>query len=348
MWLISLLEIQRIPKQDSFTANIIYKLDRTELLFLRNSAYYQVQYDIILDKTIFASNVINSSLQDSFHILKISLNFPYDKKYKINFKIVDLNANSNILDTTFILYMKKQALIVGDIITDKEKYSSSDTAVNLKIPIYSTISDSVKIILSFENESKVNRFNYTKYLNYGYNELDISLSIKDFSFDRYDGKVLLIYKKFKTEQKFKFYKLGLLDMTKRELDNLVFALNYLYTGEFDKYLKEQNDLKLAWDKFWQDKDPTPNTKLNENKELFLQRYKYVIENYAKRGRINDMGLIYLKYGPPDYIEKSEFNLYDRAYEIWYYESLGLKFVFIDKYGTGDYELAPISWYNEFR
>ncbi|MCS7244553.1 MAG: GWxTD domain-containing protein [candidate division WOR-3 bacterium] len=348
MWLISIFEIQRIPEQDSFIVNIIYKLNKSDLLFLKSIAHYRIQYDIFLGKTIVASNVIDSSLKEGFHILKISLSFPYDKKYKVNFRAVDLNANANILDTTFMLYMKKQPIIIGDIITDREKYSSSDTLVNLKIPLYSTMSDSVQIKLSFENENRVNKLNYTKYLNQGYNELDINLNIKDLGLDRYEGKILIAYKKFKAEQKFKFYKLGLFDMTKKELDNLVFALNYLYSGEFNIYLKKYKDLKSAWDRFWEDKDPTPNTKLNEDKELFLQRYKYVIENYAKRGKINDMGLIYLKHGPPDYIEKSEFNLYDRPYQIWYYESLGLKFVFVDKYGTGDYELAPISWYNEFR
>jgi len=347
--LINFFEIQKVPQKDSFTLIINYKIDSSYLLFSKNQAYYRVQYDILSNNYIINSQIFDYKF-DSLNSKEVDLKLAYDKKYKLNFKIIDLNANSYLIDTTFDIFFKSNDyFLLGDIKTDKFKYSSTDSLMNIFIPIYSKISDSVEFKIIVENDKKVEKRNYKIYLNEGFNEIKLSYNIKHLRLDRYEAIINLIYKKLKLSQKFSFYKLGMLNMTKDELDNLIFSLNYLYSGEFSKYLKRNNnDLEKAWNEFWNDKDPTPNTQLNESKEVFLERYRYVIKNFMKNNRINAMGLIYLKYGPPDYIEKSEINIYDRPYQIWYYESLNLRFIFVDKYGTGDYELAPINWYNNFR
>ncbi len=348
--LISFLGLQVVPKDSYYVVNINFNVSKEDLLFSKGSAFYRVQYDIFEEKNILKSEIMDYKFSDSLNSDKISLNLKYDKIYKINFRIIDLNANSYILDTTFKLNLKSNPyLIIGTVETEKVNYSLNDTILNISIPIYSKIEDSIKVEIKIEGKKIIKKQPYKIYISKGENELKLSYDIKNLRLDRYEGKVYVNYKNVKLSQQFNFSKLGPLNMTKLELDNLVFALNYLYTGEFDKYLKENNnDLQKAWKKFWEDKDPTPNTKLNEQKEQFLQRYSVVIKQFTRNNRINDMGLIYLKYGPPDYIEKNEINLYDKPYQIWYYETLNLRFVFIDKFGTGDYELAPFNWYNDFR
>ncbi len=348
--LISFFEFQVVPKDSFYVVNINFDVNKENLLFSKGYALYRVQYDVFEGKGILKSEIMDYELSDSLNVDKISLNLDYDRTYKIVFKIVDLNANSYILDTAFGLNIKSNPyLIIGTLKTEKINYSLNDTMLKISIPIYSKIDDSIKIELKIEGGKIVKKQPYKLYISKGENRLDLFYDIRNLRLDRYEGEVYVNYKNFKLSQKFNFYKLGPFNMTKLELDNLVFALNYLYTGEFDKYLKENNnDLQKAWEKFWQDKDPTPNTKPNEQKEQFLQRYKVVIKQFTRNNRINDMGLIYLKYGPPDYIEKNEINLYDRPYQIWYYETLNLRFVFIDKFGTGDYELSPLNWYNDFR
>lgn len=96
-----------------------------------------------------------------------------------------------------------------------------------------------------------------------------------------------------------------------------------------------------WSEFWQKRDPTPTTELNEVKEEFFRRVQYSNENFgtpSRPGWKSDRGRVYITYGQPDEIERHPFELNSKPYEVWYYYSLGLTFVFVDTYGDGDYRL----------
>lgn len=337
MWLIDFIQVIEIPQKENYLLVINFALNE--------KGNYRALYDVFENKKIFKSEII-----DFDSSLNLKINLKYNESYKVNFLVKNQKTDATLYDTSFNLKPKSNDyLILGKPITNKNKYEENDSLLVLKVPIYSKINDTINIEMKFESSKSKAKKNYKFYLRDGENEIEIPLEIKNLKLDRYEGKLEFKYKKFKISRTFEFQKLGLFNLTSDELKNLIFALNYLYSGEFSKYLKKNNnDLKKSWESFWKDKDPTPNTSLNEEKELFLQRYQYVIKNYTKNNKINAMGLVYLRYGPPDYIEKSEINLYDRPYQIWYYESLNLKFIFIDKYGTGDYELAPSSWTDYIR
>ncbi|MEO0151275.1 MAG: GWxTD domain-containing protein [candidate division WOR-3 bacterium] len=348
--LINFIDFERIPKEHNYILNINYEIRKQALLTIRDTGLYSIRYDVFSKGKIVKSEVLNYKLFEEYIKNTISLNLDYNKKYKISFKILDLNSNSYIYDTSLDIEQKSNPhILTGSIKIDKKNYDENDTILKVSIPIYSNIEDTIKLNLRVESNSFVENKLYKFYLAKGENVINFSYDIRKLRLDNYEAQLEISYKKTKLLEKFKFSKTGMLGMTKLEIENVIFALNYLYPNEFMKYLKKNdNDLKKAWDEFWQEKDPTPNTPLNEEKEKFLERYSYVIKNYTRNNKINAMGLIYLKYGPPDYIEKNEINTYNRPYQIWYYESLGLRFVFVDKFGTGDYELAPINWFNDFR
>ncbi len=75
----------------------------------------------------------------------------------------------------------------------------------------------------------------------------------------------------------------------------------------------------------------------------VERVKYADEHFSigkKKGRFTDRGRIYIKYGPPDEIERSGIQMKDMDKETWfYYRGRGLEFVFVDIDGTGDYKLV---------
>ena len=96
-----------------------------------------------------------------------------------------------------------------------------------------------------------------------------------------------------------------------------------------------------WKDFWKKRDPTPSTELNEVKEEFFKRVQYANENFGtptKRGWETDRGRVYITYGQPNEIERHPFEINTYPYEVWYYYSLGLTFVFVDTFGDGDYQL----------
>jgi GWxTD domain-containing protein len=114
----------------------------------------------------------------------------------------------------------------------------------------------------------------------------------------------------------------------------------------DKELKELKDAKeedrtKKWIDFWKSKDPTPDTPENELMEEYYKRVKYANEHfgiYDKEGYKTDMGMVYIKFGPPDEIDRHPFELSSRPYIIWYYYRINRRFLFVDVIGYGEYEL----------
>ncbi|MFC1476313.1 GWxTD domain-containing protein, partial [Candidatus Zixiibacteriota bacterium] len=98
-----------------------------------------------------------------------------------------------------------------------------------------------------------------------------------------------------------------------------------------------------FDAFWKSKDPTPETLDNEWKNEYYRRIRFADAHYTNpyhRGWRTDFGMIYIKYGEPDQVERYPFELGQKPYEIWYYYAQGRKFVFVDTKGNDNYELQP--------
>ena len=98
------------------------------------------------------------------------------------------------------------------------------------------------------------------------------------------------------------------------------------------------------------RDPTPGTPKNEFKEEHYRRIARSMEKFrAASGRAGwrtDRGHMYIVYGPPDELETHP-KAAQRPYatEVWLYrhmEGIGdmVTLTFIDRTGTGDYQLAP--------
>ena len=96
-----------------------------------------------------------------------------------------------------------------------------------------------------------------------------------------------------------------------------------------------------WEEFWKARDPSPGTERNEVREEYLRRVEYANKHFSsfREGWRTDMGRVYIIYGSPDDTERHPFDLDSPPYEIWYYYGEGLKFIFLDEHGLGDYELV---------
>ena len=94
--------------------------------------------------------------------------------------------------------------------------------------------------------------------------------------------------------------------------------------------------------YWHKQDPTPETEFNELMNEFYTRVDYCELNFkslaGNSGAKSDRGKTYIKFGPPDSIDRDN-NKNDKIVESWSYKKINRKFVFVDMDGTGKFTLA---------
>jgi len=159
-----------------------------------------------------------------------------------------------------------------------------------------------------------------------------------------DFRVELIQGKDEDEVEFSFtkYKTGSSNFI-RNTDSAIKQMKYILTNNERKELKEadkgkKEDLLYS---FWKERDPTPDTEFNELMEEYYERVDYVNEHFSswQPGWETDMGMVYIMFGPPDEIRRTNPSMSNSSiYIIWSYFSINKEFIFRDQNGFGDFRL----------
>jgi GWxTD domain-containing protein len=104
---------------------------------------------------------------------------------------------------------------------------------------------------------------------------------------------------------------------------------------------EAGERDSLWFAFWKALDPTPNTAYNEKEVEYYERIAYSEEHFSNgdRGWRSDRARVFVQHGPPDEIQSYPYELDSFPYEIWLYYKNNLRFVFVDRYGFGQYILV---------
>ncbi|HET9233146.1 MAG TPA: GWxTD domain-containing protein, partial [Candidatus Eisenbacteria bacterium] len=120
------------------------------------------------------------------------------------------------------------------------------------------------------------------------------------------------------------------------------VLGYIATGEERLGLETAttDSLPSLWQRFWERRDPSPGTGINEALERFLDR----VERTEKLGGVvpgwrSDQGRILIQYGEPERTEESVDPGGRTRTQIWYYDSRHKSYVFQDMDGFGNYQLV---------
>ena len=204
---------------------------------------------------------------------------------------------------------------------------------------------SIEIMLnnSIAQDSIISVLDYTGKSTGYFNEIifisaDLLKSLKnDFT--------IYVRQKKKTDKKvisFTMYKPGISNFI-YDISAALKQMKYILTNEENLKLKgtskkEKENLFYA---FWQNRDPTPKTEFNELMEEYYGRVWYTNEHFEgwQPGWETDRGMIYILFGPPDSIEKTNTTTsMTSSYQIWHYYQANKNFVFRDQNGFGDYRL----------
>jgi len=129
-----------------------------------------------------------------------------------------------------------------------------------------------------------------------------------------------------------------------EYEKMLRQLAYLATDYELEYLaslsKEARTDGLR--RFWQARDPIQETERNELKQEYMRRLYYAnyhFDDITTEGWETDQGKTYIMNGPPDKIDHLTSSTNSKDYEIWNYSNLNRKFIFVDNWGLGTYQLV---------
>lgn len=134
----------------------------------------------------------------------------------------------------------------------------------------------------------------------------------------------------------------------QDLDKAVDQMRYVAKESEMEYIREAKDPSEKRDRFlefWKKRDPDPRTPENELMEEYYNRVEYANKNFTHymEGWRTDRGMVYIYLGAPDNVERYPFQSNSKPYEIWYYNQINRRYVFVDESGFGDYRLrSPLT------
>lgn len=341
------------------------------LVFKRKDNLYVASYEVGIDarggkKAVFTDyqrfSLISKNPfppEDTVLIHDIQVFMP-DGDYTFAVRAIDLNSERVLLEKKLKTKAMEKGIRIGDPLPVERDslglsfagMSERDTMLFL-LTAKTTIPETllVKWRLVWESE-RVNLL--ADSLPWRLSGHDDTLLLAVPSQDLSAGQFLLkleVARRGKTlcKREARFWRVGINLLSSREFKEVISVLEFIYPGKAGVLKKAlPTEREGAWERFWKEVDPTPETDFNEARELFIARYPTARENFRRfDGAIADMGKIYVKYGPPDEIERHPFELNTLPYEIWHYYEMSRVFVFIDRTGFGEYELVPPGFYGQF-
>ena len=264
-------------------------------------------------------------------------------------KKIDLSSYSKkpkLMASTFLLDLNGDWGFQKDKIPTKGfKVREIGDGVDLQISGFVKPEDfSVNLFLTngTANDSLIQRF--TGNGNNGFFNEYIFIPSNKFTSLKNDFKIVLEQgKKSDVEEiTFSTYKTGISNFV-NDIDLALKQMNYLLTKEERSSLKGQNrkEKEQSFYSFWKIRDPTTETDYNELMEEYYTRVWYANEHFDawESGWETDLGKIYILFGPPDEIQRTNQTSSSSAlYQVWSYNKISKKFVFRDQNGFGDYRL----------
>lgn len=141
-----------------------------------------------------------------------------------------------------------------------------------------------------------------------------------------------------------------LSMTDKDVQHYFDQIKYIASKE-EKELFKQLDATGKSEfiiRFWQSKDPTPDTPENEFMTEHFRRLGHA-EKAFNGGLDADMSRIFIQYGQPMEVQRMFSNRqYTKPVEIWTYGLHGkTEFIFVDRNGDGHYVLVHSNHQDEY-
>lgn len=352
--------IQFVKTDDNFTAK--YSVNLT--------VYNENREDIIANKiweeTVTATNFVQTSSAKNFNLSLRTFSLE-PGKYFVRCIVEDSDSKRNVTsEHTLDVLAFNNAVEVSDLLLITElietpngkrivpnisqTVESMDSVIKFYYEAYSDIEQNVDIIYGIKDKNENQNYTHTisKDLQPGANEIYGSLQYPSFTFGDYEISVRVVNKEDSLLAgigKTFYARVFGMPRSITDLENAIDQLVYIAEASEIEHIEEAESFSSKLDRylaFWQKKDPTPATKVNEAMLEYYRRIEFANRNfeaYKRPGWQTDMGMVYTSLGPPDYIDRHPFAIDSKPYEVWDYYNLNRQFVFVDYSGFGDYRLV---------
>ena len=277
-----------------------------------------------------------------------------------NSRVVEFNDQFE--NKVFLSDLKVFNLISDSKTEIRDKILPRDSG-KLKFVFNSSNLDSLRnlnflIHIEDENNELVYRNLYLTQKNYINQEHSFAISKNRFKTNSFSLKIFARYDNKNVDSLIQRYNFewSAIPLTK---NNMTFALTrmkyILPVDSMNYYLNANMDASQAYFKrFW--------TSISERNTLddglkmmaeYFRRVQYTNQNFSTyneaNGWLKDMGRIYIKFGPPDDINRQNVNNMNyRSVIVWTYYKARKSFIFVDKLGFNNFTLAPSSLDTEYQ
>ncbi len=134
-----------------------------------------------------------------------------------------------------------------------------------------------------------------------------------------------------------------LPLTIVDIDKAIDEMRYVATGDemdFIRSAKTIDERRRRFVEFWNKRNPDPTSGRNPLMEEYFRRVEFANREFKGYldGWKTDRGMVYIRLGPPENIERHPFEMNSKPYEVWYYYQLDRQCIFVDYSGFGDYRL----------
>jgi GWxTD domain-containing protein len=327
--------INRIYGDSAQELALYYKIPSRRLQYYAKDTSFLGEYEIqvtIFDKhdnQLTGDYWRKTAAEDTVDIQdSIKLYIPSNSDYYA-FKIIDLHAGVIFTATEKLIQARNLGNVFWAISNDSLKFSF--TVLNRQGIIDSTVATIGNLIQT----KAVRRGVYNDSIIFDVAALPIEEHPLKLELYSEQGKIDELVIPIKVSRPFYLDE----EMWSLRVDQLQYIATPREMDRLNKALEPERD--SLWREFWGEFDPTPNTKYNEREAEYFERIAYAEKNFSDGdlGWRSDRARIFVKNGPPDEIQRYPYEIDSYPYVIWYYYQNNLRFVFVDRYGFGQYILA---------
>ena len=267
---------------------------------------------------------------------------------EIPLTIRTINDSLDLSDAMFISEVIKDSTGEKLVPNISNTVTNKDTSISFYFTAYSDKDQDVY----FEYQLNDLKKNFTtkqmnpQKLKAGSNLITFTMGKLKFSLGNYNLRIVLKdnnWKEISSTQKTFVSKIYGIPNSINDLDKAIEQMVYIASPKELDFIKDATDYETKMNRFlafWESKKPNKQSEENPVLYEYYRRIEYANKNFKGFGEgwKSDMGMIYVTFGPPSYVERHPLDSDSKPYEIWDYYDLNRSFTFIDETGFGDYRL----------